>query len=293
MTSTRRAAATLHPHAAGLYVLGDPRWRRTLWIGGLVVVTPLIGWHVVLGFRRALIARLCGGPDALPDWRGSTRGFLVDGLKASGVILAYLAPLHVLAFALAIGRGWDPALTSPWIPLTFLSLPFLLPLSLPFALIVLARGGWITHGELATFVLAFVLIVYFVPAAFLQVSMTGRFRSAFAFWRVLAFLRRRGADYTRAWIASAPIAFAAHVAVPIAPWSIVWAYCSVMFLFNEVLVASGEHGRGGWIDRARSDPRWAPAPTVGTRSVLDANGERVPVVDLRLFSAPMPWRRDG
>lgn len=284
---------TLHPHAAGLYLLGDPRWRNRLWIGGLVVVAPLLGWHVVLGFRRALIERLCRGPDELPEWRGSTRRFLVDGLKATGVILAYLAPLHAVALGLALGRGWDPTETSLWIPAAFLALPFLIPLSLPFAMVALTSGGWLEQGELAALAIAFVLVVYFVPAAFLQVSMTGRFRSALAFWRVFAFLRRRGADYTRAWIASAPIAFAAHVVFPIAPWSIVWAYCSVMFLFNEVLVANGDHGRGGWLERARSDPRWAPARAVGMRSVRDANGEDVAVLDLGLFSAPMPWRRRG
>lgn len=280
----------LHPHAAGLFLLGDPDWRRVLWRGGLVVVTPFVGWHTVLGFRRHLITRLLHGPDALPTWSGRSRRYFFDGIKAGCVIFAYLAPLYVVAFGIALTRGWHPNTTSPWIPALFLTFPFLLPLSLPFTVVVLLARGFLQPMESAFLLSTFFVMVFTIPAAFLQVSITGRFRSAFVVTRVATFLRRHGALYARAWRRSVPIALASHVVLPIGPWSIVWAYCSVMFLFNEVLVASGEHGRNGWIRRARSDPRWAPSGRIGLRTVRDARGEDVRVLDLGAFSAPMPWR---
>jgi len=280
----------LHPHAAGLFMLGDPEWRRSLWRGGLVVVMPFVGWHMVLGFRRLLITRLLHGPDALPSWPGPARRYFLDGIKAGCVIFAYLLPLYAVAFGLALSRGWHPSTISPWIPALFIAFPFLLPLSLPFTLLVLSARGFLQPLDSALLLAAFLVMVFTIPAAFLQVSITGRFRSAFHVTRVATFLRNHGALYARAWRRSVPIAFTSHVVLPIAPWSIVWAYCSVMFLFNEALVASGEHGSNGWIRRARADPRWAPSGRIGLRTVRDARGEDVCVLDLGAFSAPMPWR---
>lgn len=311
----------LHPHAAGLFFLDDPDWRRKLWRGGLTVVTPFVGWHIVLGYRRHLITHLCDGPDVMPEWRGNTRRHLVDGLKASCVIFGYLAPLYVVAFALASSRGFDASDLSIWIPAAFFAFPFLLPVSLPFAVLVMTFEGWIRPTETLLFAAAFASVVFVVPAAFLQVSRTGRFRSAFDLVALVTFFRRRFAAYSRAWIECAPIAIASHLVVPIAPWSIVWAYCGVMFLFNEVLVAgrdhgevlvpsgdhgevliasgdhgevlvaSGDHVNNGWIQRTRHDARWAPVNRLGLRTLRDARGEDVRVIDLGTFSAPLPWRR--
>jgi hypothetical protein len=179
---------------------------------------------------------------------------------------------------------------SPWIVGVFLGLPFLLPLSLPFAICVLSWQGWLGSLEAALLLVAFALSVFVVPAAFLQVSRTGRYRSAFALIPIATFLRRRFRLYARAWIGSAPIAVLGHSLVPIAPWSVFWMYCSVMFLFNEVLVASGECGSDGWIGRALRDPRFVAGDRVGMRTVRAADGEEVRVLDLGLFSGPMPWR---
>lgn len=283
----------LHAHAAGLFFVDDPDWRRKLWRGGLTVLTPFVGWHIVLGYRRHLIRHLIEGPSVLPEWRGNTLRHFVDGLKASCVIFGYLAPLYVIAFAVAASRGFDAGDLSLWIPAVFVALPFLLPVSLPFALFALTREEWLRPAEAVSLAAAFALVVFVVPAAFLQVSRTGRFRSAFDLAALVAFLRWRFAAYSRAWLDSIPLALAAHLALPIAPWSVVWAYCSVMFLFNEVLVMHADPGASGWILHTRHDARWTPADRLGLRTLEDARGEGVLVLDLGNFSAPLPWKPAG
>jgi hypothetical protein len=261
-----------------------------MWRAGLTMMIPFIGWHMVLGYRLRLAARLMNGPDLLPSWEGRTAEFLFDGLKSTSVILAYLSPVYAVTFGVAVARGWEPTLVSLWISAVFLALPFLLPTSLPCAIGILAWHRYLGPLEAAALLIAYASIVFVIPAAFLQVSLTGRYRSAFAVWRIGTFLRRQLNHYSRVWLVGAPIVVAGHGIVPFAPWTVFWMYCSVMYLFNEVLVADGEHGRGGWIDHTRIDPRWSGEGRFGTRIVVAAGGEPVPVIDLGSFSAPLPWR---
>ena len=221
---------------------------------------------------------------------GNSRRFLVDGLKSCGVILAYLAPLHVATYGLAIHRGFDFASVPTWLPLVVVALPFLLPLSLPISLAALLLDGRLSVPECAAILAVFAAVVFVIPAAFLQVSRTGRFRSAFAFHEVARLLSRHLGLYVRAWAYSAAIAALGHVVVPIAPWAIVWGYCAIMFLFNEVLVATSNHGRDGWIVHARSNLEFRSTGRRGARHVRDAAGEHVRVLDLGIFSVPWPIR---
>ena len=70
----------LHPRSAALALLLDPEWRRKLWLGGLVLCLPVIGWPAVLGYRAAFIRNLREpAPSALPPWRGQFWSHVVLG----------------------------------------------------------------------------------------------------------------------------------------------------------------------------------------------------------------------
>src|SRR5204863_6693750 len=105
-------------------------------------------------------------------------------------------------------------------------------------------------------------------AGFLQVSMTGRHRAAFAVWRTLPFVARHLRGYCGAWWRSGIMSLAGHLALPLSPWGVVWCYLGILALFNEVLV----HGRlapgEGWLQRALAEPR-LQGGRCGRTTVLD------------------------
>src|SRR4051794_391692 len=73
--------------AEGLFLLHDPDWRRKVFVGGLLLMIPVVGWFATLGYRKALIARLYQGNRLpLPDWHGQVWTHIREGLKAAGVI---------------------------------------------------------------------------------------------------------------------------------------------------------------------------------------------------------------
>src|SRR5580658_9037008 len=64
----RWARVRLDWRSACLFMAVDPSWRRKVWIAGLVLLIPVIGWPAILGFRKEAIFRLVhGNHPVLPD----------------------------------------------------------------------------------------------------------------------------------------------------------------------------------------------------------------------------------
>lgn len=280
---------TVRGHAAGLFVLVDPDWRSNLNRAGWTLLIPFVGWYAILGYRLALAERLLHGPDRLPEWKGKTWRYAIDGVRAAAVIGAYLSPWYALTAWLATQRGWTPHLVPREALVVGVVFPFLWPVSLPLGLLALTWAGYLRPLEGAALGLGFAVTVFVIPAAFLQVSRTSRFRSALALTRVASFLRRRMALYARAWRDGLPLAIAGHAALPVWPWGVAWVYGSTVFLFNAVLVVGGDEGRDGWIARALGDPRWHPVDPANPTTIVDGGGERVRVWRGRWFSVPVPF----
>ena len=124
------------PHAAGLYVLQDPGWRDELRRGGRILLIPLIGWPMLLGYRRAQVDHFFGSHvTAMPRWRGSGRRHLTNGLKALAVIGCYTAPAAALRAATLVSRGHAPGALEGIAAAAVALAPILLPLALPLALV--------------------------------------------------------------------------------------------------------------------------------------------------------------
>jgi hypothetical protein len=275
-------------HAAGLFVLDDPGWRRKILRGGLLICLPVVGWPAILGYRRALAAALFGTEPVLPPWEGRFLAYLLDGLRAMCVIFGYLAPLYALAGWLAYSRGFRPGVESAAVAGFFVLFPIFSTLSLPIAAALLVHGGRLAPGEAAAFGGAYAAIIFIVPAGFLEVSRTGRHRSAFAVWRTLPFLARNLRGYASAWWNAGLASLFGHAVLPFSPWSVVWAYLAIIFLFNAILVRTGAAPADGWLGQALRAPRARGLGRLGRKRLEDAGGEPCTALDLRAFSVPLP-----
>ncbi|MEL6716032.1 MAG: DUF4013 domain-containing protein, partial [Planctomycetota bacterium] len=195
---------TVDPHAAGLYVLQDPAWRHELRQGGRVLLIPLVGWPMLLGYRRAQVDHFFGAhATAMPRWRGAGRVHLTNGLKALAVIGCYTAPASVWLAATLVSRGHVPGAVEGTAAMALTVAPILLPLALPIALLTYSTevGGpaLLTLPEASCCGALFAVAVFVIPAGFLRVTQTGRFTSALALRSVLPFVLRNARDYVRAW----------------------------------------------------------------------------------------------
>lgn len=234
------AAARALGRSASLYPLADPRWRAVYASGARWLLVPVVGWPIVLGFRRALVRCLFSSGAALPRFEGALAAHLVAGLGAMAVIFGHLAPLYGVLFGVVAARGWVPGPSALVGLAAFAVAPVFSPLSLPLAILAFAWSGWLAPHEAVALLAAFATLVFVVPAGFLEVSRTGRFASAFRVDRSLARILRDPRGYLDAWIfgvAGQTAALLAHVRWPCALFH---AYLVTVVRFNALLVAHGD-----------------------------------------------------
>jgi hypothetical protein len=264
--------------AEGLFLLHDPDWRRKVYVGGLLLLIPCVGWFATLGYRKALIPLLFRGDrPPLPEWRGRVWTHIWEGLKAGAVIGVQYLPLGVILTALLVSRGaqFEPALLAA--PVFFALFPIFSTLAFPLAVVYWAwtGGPTVLHPAEALALLAgYSVITFVIPAGFLQVSRTGRYASAFRYHESLPFLVRNFRAYVLAWYRSSAMSLCGHFAVPYSPWGVVWCYLGIIYSFNRVLAdemaRKGELSPDSWFARFDRDgltlqpiSRWCGIATTG------------------------------
>ncbi len=227
----------------GAFVVADPQWREKIFFGGLLVlfVHPF-GWPVALGYRKELIARLRSGVDPLlPEWNGNLLKYYLEGIKAMGVIFGYLAPLYLTLIILLIANGIYPSLTWLYVSLFFLICTIFSTLSFPSLLTYwtfFSEGYRVPPIVAASLYLLFIVVIFFIPAGFLQVSRTGNYHSAFNLRAAWGTLTKHLSSYVAAWYRSILLSLTGHFALPFAPWGVVWCYLGIIFEFNAILSES-------------------------------------------------------
>lgn len=232
----------------------DPAWRRKIWRGGLLLMVPVVGWPLVLGYRRLFVERVLDGEvPLLPEWRGNHRTALGYGLAAMAVIHAWYTPLYLWLLALTADlRLWAEL---PWAALVFVGL-----FSVFSTLLVPAWLAWLRFGtdvavpslELTCIGVAFVALTFFIPAGFLNVARTRRIATAFDVPSGLRQIRATPVRYVEAWLGSGVTSLVAHCCLPLAPWAVVWCYLAIIYGFTELPRSGGAdfHSRS-WYDHLR------------------------------------------
>jgi hypothetical protein len=286
---------SLHPHVAGLIVTLDPRWRRKIFVGGLVLMIPIVGWPAVLGYRARFARNLFSEtPAALPEWKGEFWGHVINGWRAMAVIFGHLAVLYAALAAIVWQRGWRPDAAWAWSLAFFIVIPGLSPLSFPIACIVLMYSAqhWLGVGEAAILLALFSVLIFMIPAGFIEVSRTGTYRSAFAWWRTWPFVWRHARLYSSAWWHAGLQSAVGHFCIPFTPWGVVWCFLGILALFNEVLVEAGVAPGVGWMQRALTDPRFERRGHRGRFTLVDGAAKCVHAFDFGPFSIPLPQSID-
>lgn len=249
------------------FLVIDPQWRRKVWLGGWILLLPLIGWPAVLGYRKVAIDRLVQGTiPVLPDWGRGLWFYAWEGCKAMLVINGYYLPVYAWVGYRLSQAPQSAEIPWGWLALFFAVLPIFSTLItaavLGFAQFYVSEPifGW---GEVAAITLAVSLLTFFIPAGFLNVSRTGRYLAAFDIPYALGFIRRHFRTYLECWIGSGVIAILAHAAVPFSPWGVVWCYLVIVYAFNEIpLIPTGtppEYLQRSWFPRFRQS-LWTSFP---------------------------------
>ncbi len=224
--------------SACLFVTADPDWKKKIFVGGCVLLLPLIGWPAILGYRKEAILRLKHGTSpVLPDWNAGLWHFTAEGLKAVGVINAYYLPIYAWFafrffsapelqsfpwFALACGCALFPIFSTLVVPVVLLYCRFLAP------------AGVMSTGELAALSAVFVFATFVIPAGFLNVTRTEKLLSAFNLARAWSLICRHFRAYCEAWIGSGLMSLVGHLCFPFSPWGVVWCYLGIVYSFNEI-----------------------------------------------------------
>ena len=269
---------------AALYALRDPKWRSIYRAGGWWLLVPVIGWPVVIGYRRLLVEHLFAPKETpLPRFRGQVGRLLLAGWSAIAVIFGHLLPVYVVLLSLLIARGWTPNAATLWCAAGFALWPLWSPVSLPLAIGAAAWNGWIGSAEAALFAAAFGGLVFVVPSGLLEVSRTGNYFSAARLDRSIARIARAPRAYLRAWA----FGLVGQSLVPFTlflwPWALFHAYVATVVRFNQLLIDQGEApGRGGLALAAE-------AGTSPGSPQFDGAGRPVTVLTFGPFALPVPW----
>ncbi len=147
------------------FAFQDPRWVGKLLIGAVMLLIPIFGWFVLLGYVLRIIRQVVAGSDLpLPEWE-DWGGLFVDGLKLFGVGFVWSLPVSLLSACLQFGlASADDSGTA-----SLLANCITLPLSLAVALVT--------------------------PAAYGRLAMTGSFAAGLEVGAVLALVRDNIGDY--------------------------------------------------------------------------------------------------
>ena len=77
-------------NSATQFPVADPDWRRRIIRGGWILLIPLIGWPIILGYRSDAVFHLLKNErPLLPIWECRLGHYLTRGLQAMIIINLY------------------------------------------------------------------------------------------------------------------------------------------------------------------------------------------------------------
>lgn len=218
-------------------------WKKNCFLAGLwILLFPPVGWLLALGFRKEMTLRLIDNhTPVIPQWT-EWRAFLMDGIRASGVIYLYFLPF-MLSFAAFALTGTPEAKHHALELLCFaVCVPLCIPVLMPgLPLLYSLSFDWLhlETWQITVVAVLFCLALFLMPAAFGRVSLKRNFRAALNIKAVANVIARDPLLYLEAWIMPLILTTAAFLLFPIAPWLILWSYLTGSYAFNNALALSG------------------------------------------------------
>ncbi len=284
--------------SACLFITSDSGWRHKTFLGGLVLLIPVVGWTTLLGYRKVAIDRLWDNENTvLSDWKNNYIHFFIEGFKSCLVIFTYLIPASICFWYVIFSNNLLPQVPLFEIFVVLLIFPIFTPIALPLTILYLTfmpgSGLDLTTGF--SIILFYGISVFWIPLGFLQVSITGRYLSAFDVPKTISFLRRNFLYYLEAWIDSSIISLVGHFSIPFSPWGVTWAYLAIVYNFNEVLYRDNLNSKNAdnldsWFDSFSGD-YWESVDTQNksfTTQYLSDDGRNFKSLNLGPFKVPLP-----
>ncbi len=145
------------------FVFDDQDWIKKVIIGGILMLVPIIGTFVVLGYALAVARNVTKGKEqALPEWSDFGQ-MLIDGFFAWLISIVYTLPIFIL-------------MCVSMFPTMILNNDALSSM----AICCLA---------IFSIIYSFAMALFFWPAAIMRYAATGDMMSAFQFGEILALTR--------------------------------------------------------------------------------------------------------
>ena len=157
------------------YVTEDPDWIKKIGIAGLIMLIPLVGSIILLGWGLEITRRVINhNTTPLADW-DDFGAYLSSGFKAFIALLAYCVPIGIIyGCGLAITLGLIGATGNA-------------DSSTQDAMAAIATGSMFC---MYCFVIAYAIFVaLIVPPAFANLAATGELGAAFRFSEIFGILR--------------------------------------------------------------------------------------------------------
>lgn len=228
---------------AFLFPIEHATARQALLVGGIwLALLPPVGWLLALGFRKHVAFRFVDNPEnVLPTWKGNIKHFLLDGMRAAGIIWVFYIPFMTIFWFTGLRSFNDLNAHLAQVILFFLATPLFVPISLPLVPLLYCHSySWIeiSSSELLTLTVLFFCTAFFMPAAFMQISVHRKFISAFNVPQMVKLVIEDFHLYLEAWLLSLSATVIALLSGPLAPWGIFWSYLTIVFAFNNALALS-------------------------------------------------------
>ncbi len=285
--------AQLDWKSATQFPVADPDWRRKIIHGGWILLIPLIGWPIILGYRSDAVFRLVkDAQPLLPKWERGLGHYLYRGLQAMLIINIYYLPAWIYLIAKFSTQPGGAEIPWLWLAVFFATLPIFSTLIIPCLVFwghFLVDDPVFSLPESLALGVLFGSLTFVIPAGFLNVSRTGRMLAAFDFARGLRLIRETFPRYVEAWAGSLVVSLIGHLCVPFSPWGVVWCYLAIVYSFNEVPLfwidaedraylqrsAFARFQQGFWkryecVERGRFTERWERRPFAHDNAGVDS-----------------------
>jgi hypothetical protein len=193
------------------YIFQDKDWLGKVLIGSLIVLVsfPLtiilvgfLGLAIVAGYSLEVLRNVRqGSAKPLPEWRDRWSEWMVLGLKAMLVLLAWSLPGLLLQFPATVGNNLVYSGND-----------------------LVQVFGWMLTASAGLLSFAWSLIVLLVtPALYIRLAETEDLASAFRFQEIISFTRRNLSDV----IIAVLIALVAGVAITLVGWMVGALLCLI------------------------------------------------------------------
>jgi hypothetical protein len=154
------------------FVFDDEEWLKKVLIGGCLMLLPIVGQLMAMGYGLEIARRVVKGhPQPLPEWEEWGQ-IAMDGLMSMVISFVWGLPLALVSTCLAI----------------------------PFVFISNGDDGgaifWILISCFSLLIILLALLVALVsPAAVVHYAVTGEFGKAFQFREIIAMVRQNLGAY--------------------------------------------------------------------------------------------------